>query len=325
MIRAIGLNREGNPVAVLGVANVTRLWSKRGGMIWVDMENCPMEEVEFLAVTVGVHPLTIEDCLTFNAIPKIDAYSNYLYLVLHGLKVKKERDEDGRFDVEEVDVFLGKDFLITYHDRPNQALSYIWERIGQMNEYYDRGPDRLLHMLMDKIIDDIIPEVENLEELVEDLEHTVVSHSSEKDLPEIFGFKRDASTLHRLILPQRDVVGRLSRGEFEQIANQSLPFFRDVYDNVNRLLSITENLRSTLSSVMEAYLSAISNRMNQVMKVLTIITTIMMPLTVLTGMYGMNFSFIPFMDHPFGFWGLLLIMLAISLSMIYYFKRKGWF
>jgi magnesium transporter len=121
------------------------------------------------------------------------------------------------------------------------------------------------------------------------------------------------------------VIGRLGRGEFELIKSSSLPFFRDIYDDLNRILFITDNLRNTLNSLMEAYLSVISNRMNQVMKILTIFASIMLPLTVITGLFGMNFRIIPFSDEPFGFWGITGLMVILTIGMIWYFKKKGWY
>jgi len=324
MIRALGLTTDGNPVTAKGIVDVTQLWQKRGGFIWVDFETPPMEEIEFLTVTAGFHPLAVEDCITFNGLPKIDDYQTYLYMVIQTIRINPPAEYE-RFLVEEIDFFLGNDYLITYRSMSSKPVNDVWERMGALTELYSRGPDMLLHMIIDKIVEKILPEVENFEDAIEKLEERVINRSSNDELKDIFKYKRELSVLNRIILPQRDVIGRLGRGEFALIKGSSLPFFRDIYDDLNRILFITDNLRNTLNSLMEAYLSSINNRMNQVMKVLTVFASIMLPLTVITGMFGMNFRIIPFSDEPLGFWLIFAVMIMISLGMLVYFKKKGWF
>ncbi len=324
MIRALGLTSEGNPVTAKGIAGVTQLWLKRGGFIWVDFETPPMEEIEFLAVTAGFHPLAVEDCITFNGIPKIDDYQSYVYMVIQTIMVNPASDHE-RFSLQEIDFFLGNDYLITYRSDASKPVDDVWERLGVLTELYSRGPDMLLHMVIDKVVEKILPEVENFEDTIEKLEERVINRSSHDELEEIFKYKRELSILNRMVLPQRDVIGRLGRGEFALIRSSSLPFFRDIYDDLNRILFITDNLRNTLNSLMEAYLSVVSNRMNQVMKVLTVFASIMLPLTVITGMFGMNFRIIPFSDEPLGFWLIFGVMVLLSAGMMFFFKKKGWF
>jgi magnesium transporter len=324
MIRAMGLTAEGNPVTAQGIAGVTQLWQKRGSFMWVDFEMPSMEEVEFLAVSAGFHPLAIEDCVTFNGFPKIDDYQSYLYMVIQTITVQPNTEEE-RFKLEEIDFFLGTDYLITYRSALCKPVDSLWERMGALTELYSRGPDMLMHMVIDKVVEKTLPEVENFEVSIEDLEERVINRSSHAELEEIFKYKRELSILNRMVLPQRDVIGRLGRGEFALIKSSSLPFFRDIYDDLNRILLITDNLRNTLNSLMEAYLSSINNRMNQVMKVLTVFASIMLPLTVITGMFGMNFRIIPFSDEPFGFWGIFGLMALLSIGMLMYFRKKGWF
>jgi magnesium transporter len=324
MIRALGLSKDGNPITAQGIAGVTQLWQQRGGFIWVDFETPPMEEVEFLAVNADFHPLAIEDCITFNGFPKIDDYQSYLYMVIQTIRIQPKTEAE-RFKLEEIDFFLGNDYLISYRSTPFKSVDEVWERMGILTDLYGRGPDMLLHMIIDKIVEKILPEVENFEDAIEDLEERVINRSSNDELAEIFKYKRELSILNRMVLPQRDVIGRLGRGEFALIKASSLPFFRDIYDDLNRILFITDNLRNTLNSLMEAYLSSISNRMNQVMKILTIFASIMLPLTVITGMFGMNFRIIPFANEPLGFWLVFGVMALISIGMMFYFKKKGWF
>lgn len=294
--------------------------------LWLDMEEtAPQEaatgEASVLSKVFNFHPLAIEDCLGHVEHPKIDDYGSYLYIVAHGL------DCDGTGDglqVRELDLFLGPNYVVTYHHASLHCITSLWERAERDERYLQRGTDGLAHALLDLLVDDLMPVLDRLDATIEDLEDEILAPPSEKTLSRIQAVKRATLHLRRTVVPQREMIYRLSREESSLVRPKTQLYFRDVYDHLVRIADINESLRDLVAGALEVYLSATSNRMNEVMKVLTLVTTIFMPLTLLAGIYGMNFHHIPELGWRYGYFGTLGLMVVIAVGMLAWFKRRGW-
>jgi magnesium transporter len=296
------------------------LLPKSGYYVWVDLQSPTEEEARILAEPFGFHELAIEDALKEIQTPKIESYGDHLYLILHGIDFEAARHT---FATHEVDIFLGEQFLVTVHDDFSRSVARLLEVCPRNDFVLAEGPAALLHRIVDSMVDNYRPEVEKLETRLDEIEDHIFNQPTPGDVRQILGLKRDVASLRRVVTPQRDVVGRLARREFPQISEALSYRFRDVYDHLVRLADEATLYHDRITSLLDAHLSFTSNRLNQVMKTLTIISTIFLPLTVLTGMFGMN---VPLPVLPGGeaaqFWWILGIMAAISGLMLWAFHRS---
>jgi len=296
------------------------LLPKSGYSVWVDLQ-CPNEgEARILAEPFGFHELAIEDALKEIQTPKIESYGEYLYLILHGIDFSAT---EHCFATHEIDIFLGDRFLVTVHDEFSRSMERLREVCPRNDFVLAEGPVALLHRIVDSMVDNYRPEVEKLEARLDEMEDRVFKTPSGDDVRSILGLKRDVASLRRVVTPQRDVMGRLARREFPLISEALSYRFRDVYDHLVRLAEESAMFHDRITSLLDAHLSFTSNRLNQVMKTLTIISTIFLPLTVLTGMFGMNVSFPVFPGGEAAqFWWIVAIMVAIGGVMLWYFNRS---
>ena len=299
-------------------------WLKPGSgvWVWVDLSQPTPEEARVLTDPFRFHELSIEDALSEIHHPKVESYGTYLYLILHGINFSQS---EHCFSTQDVDFFLGEQFLVTVHPGISRTLGEMLEICARNDLALGEGPGALLHRIVDAMVDHYRPEVDDLSDRLDALEKEVFDRPDARLARSILDFKADVSSLRRVVLPQRDVVGRLARREFPIITEQLAYRFRDVYDHLVRLVDEAAFFQDRVTSLLDAHLSQVSNQLNSVMKVLTIIATLFMPLTVLTGMYGMNVE----LPHlPGGaaaqFWWILGIMITLSAVMLAYFRAKRW-
>jgi magnesium transporter len=279
------------------------------------------DAIEKIGSHYNLHPLVLEDILNVTQRPKIDYFENYIFIVL---KMLTYNDESNEVESEQVSIILGKNFVFTFQERKGDVFDSVRERIRNNKGIIRKnGADYLLYSLIDVIVDNYFIILEKLGEEVEDLENEVVSNPSPDTVQTIHRLKRNLIDLRRSIWPLREVLNNLSRGESELLKKTSI-YFRDVYDHTVQIIDTIETFRDMVSGVLDIYLSSVSNRMNAVMKVLTVIATIFMPLTFITGIYGMNFKYMPELEWKFGYPLVLIVMLCIGIGMIIYFKRKKW-
>jgi magnesium transporter len=290
--------------------------------LWVDLQNPTEEEGRVLSNYFHFHELSIEDALGEILHPKIEPYNGYIYLVLHAIDFKSA---EHAFATHEVDFFLSDRYLVTVHDETSRSITRLLEVCPKHDFILAEGTDALLHRILDSIVDNYRPEVEKLESRLDDVEDRVFERPSRNDIKRILGLKKDVGSLRRVVTPQRDVVARLARREFPVITEPISYRFRDVYDHLVRLTEDANIFLDRVTGILDAHLSFTSNRLNEVMKVLTIISTIFMPMTVLTGMYGMN---VPLPHFPGGegaqFWWIFGIMLTIAAGLLVFFNRQRW-
>jgi magnesium transporter len=291
--------------------------------LWVDLEKpTPEEGRRILVDTFHFHELSVEDALSEIHHPKVEAYPSFLYVILHGIALQRR---EHRFATQDVDFFLGRNYLVTVHGAESRSIAKLRDVCGKHTIALSEGPPGLMHRIIDSMVDNYRPEVEALEKRIEKLEHEAVLGSRQSLVREILIVKRDLSSLRRVVIPQRDVVGRLARREFPIISDEVAYRFRDVYDHLVRLSEEANLFQDRVNSILDAHLSTVSNRLNQVVKVLTVMSTIFLPLTVLTSLYGMN---VPLPHLPGGetaqFWWIVGIMVGLTVTMLAFFRSRGW-
>ena len=290
--------------------------------LWVDLSAPTPEEARLLSDVFHFHPLSVEDAMSANHHPKIEPYEHYLYLILHGIDF---HDGTQDFATHDIDFFLGRNYLVTVHDGHSRSIARLKSICQQHESILAEGPISLTHRIVDSMVDNYRPEVDKIEEKIDTLENEAILGHRTNLVREILGLKRDLASMRRVLIPQRDAVGRLARREFPQISDEMTYRFRDVYDHLVRLTEEAVLFQDRVTGILEAHLSTVSNRLNMIMKVLTVMSTIFLPLTVLTGMWGMN---VPLPVFPGGeaaqFWWISGLMASVSLAMLAVFRGMGW-
>lgn len=294
-----------------------------GVKLWVDVvQPTPEEGQQLLANTFHFHPLSVEDALTDIHHPKVEPYDRYLYVILHGIDFHAGEHE---FATRDVDFFLAENYLVTVHDGHSRSIQKLHALCEQHAHILEEGPVALMHRIVDQMVDNYAPELAEIEEQMDELEEEAILGVGDNLMRPILAVKRDLAALRRVVIPQRDVVGRLARREFPIISNEMAYRFRDVYDHLVRYADEATMFQDRVTGILEGYLSAISNRLNRVMKVLTVVSTIVLPMTVLTGLWGIN---VPLPRFPGGdgmqFWWLVAIMVAITIGMLGVFRWRRW-
>ena len=300
-------------------------WLEEGAGIvfWVDIAAPTAEDAGLLRDIFGFHELSVEDALAELHHPKVEAWDGYLYAILHGIDFKASEHE---FATHDADFFIGPNYLVTVTDGTSRSIPETQAACERNARVLAEGPTALAHRIIDTMVDHYRPAVDELEERIDQLETAVFESGETRETnQEILDLKRDVASLRRIILPQRDVLSRLARREFPQITEELAYRFRDVHDHVVRISDDAMLYHDRLAAILEAHLSNVSNRLNEVMKFLTIFSVIFMPMTVLTGMYGMN---VPLVHFPGGdhvqFWWILGIMGTMSGLLIWFFRRSRW-
>jgi len=297
-------------------------WLEPGSTVtvWVDISAPTPAEVALLADLFHFHPLSIEDASGALQFPKIEPYPNYLYLVLHGIDVRKGQ----QFATRDVDFFLGRNYLVTVHDGQSRSIESLRSVCNQYSRLLAEGPVSLLHRIVDSMVDNYRPVIEAIEGRLNALEEQAFS-GREHLGRQILKIKREVSSMRRVLVPQRDAIARLARREFPAISDELAFRFRDVYDHVVRMTEEAVMFHDRVTGIFEVNLTTVSNRLNQVMKVLTVMSTIFLPLTVLTGMWGMNIDLPRFPgSDAMQFWWVAGIMTAITAAMLAFFRQKHW-
>jgi magnesium transporter len=290
--------------------------------IWVDLSDPTADDIRLLTDVFHFHELAVEDAIAEIHHPKIESYGDYLYLILHGIDFKASEHQ---FQTQDVDFFLGGTYLVTVHPGLSRSIGKVGELCLRNSQMLGEGPTGMLHRIVDTMVDNYRPEVDKLQERLDELEREVFERSSPTLARRILDFKRDVSSLRRVVQPQRDVVGRLARREFPLVDEAMSYRFRDVYDHLVRLTDESMFFGDRITSLLDAHLSTVSNQLNGVMKILTVIATIFMPLTFITGLYGMNVDLPHFGLGPqLFFWVLLIVMVTVSVGMLVYFRMRRW-
>ncbi|MDY7076873.1 MAG: magnesium/cobalt transporter CorA [Chloroflexota bacterium] len=327
MIRSLYYNNNGRVRTDLAPEEFAATLQDAQGLLWVDFSCESSETCEpILRDVFGFHPLAVDDALEESHVPKVDDWGQYLYLTLHA--VVFDYKEHMQLDTLELDVFLGRNYLVTYQAKPIAAVGRVWTMCQRDVRYLQRGAGYLLYQLADELAADYMPVIEQVDEAIDEIEDQIFDDPSPNLLERLFVLKRALLRLRRIVAPQREVLNKLARGDYPVVDKEHGIFFRDVYDHLVRLHDIVESLRDLVGSALDTYLSVVNNRMNDVMKALTIITTLFMPLSFLSGFFGMNF-FQP--EVPLEVWtgklafGLTLsAMVLMPVGMYMWMQRRAW-
>ncbi|MFH0877771.1 MAG: magnesium/cobalt transporter CorA [Candidatus Omnitrophota bacterium] len=290
-------------------------------LVWVDITDVDDTDIDLLMSVFNLHELTVEDVIMANARPKVEKFSDYLFLVLFSLE---KQNSGSKVKSTELDCCLGRNFLITLHSQPLTQLSACKDRIRKQSPTIRQGADMLLYSILDACVDSYFPVIDEFDNKVDEMSDELFRDPTQETLKKIYNLKNDVMYLRRTIGPQADLISLMARGDYEFILSSNTMYFRNIYDNLVRLNDVVGTSRDIITGAMEAYVSVISNRLNEIMKTLTVIATIVMPLTLIASIYGMNFRRMPELESEFGYPGVIIAMVLVTLTMLIYFKRKKW-
>ncbi|MGM9570997.1 MAG: magnesium/cobalt transporter CorA [bacterium] len=293
-----------------------------GNLLWIDLYDCTFKELYSIADIFEFHPLAVEDCLQDSPRAKVDKYDDYYFFVFHAPRYNEESDEE--ITTDELNIFLGTNYLITIHKDSLPSVARIAKFCNQQKTHMmERAPDYLLYNLVDGIVDEYFPIIERLSERIDELEDEIYVNPAKEITEEMLSLKRTILLLRKLILPQKRIFSNVNCRYSFTVKEENHPYYLDLVDHLERLSDSTDTYRDLVNNAMDTYYSIISNKTNEVMRVLTIISTIMMPLTFITGIFGMNVP-IPFQDSRYEVWFILCAMAVLSILMIRFFHRRKW-
>ena len=306
-----------------------------GGVNWININGLKDgEAISRITAAYGIHPLTVEDILNTEHRPKIEEFEDYLFITLKAITWREaaspESDSPGGGETsgteyEQISIIFTKDTVITFQEVPGDCFDPIRKRIeANLGRICKMGPDYLAYALVDSIVDSYFIVLEKLGTTLESYEMRAIDESGSAFMRELQSVKQEVVRIRRSVWPLRESVAAMLRLESELVSAELNPFLKDLHDNVVQAAETVENYRELIAGIVEVNLSAMSNRMNEVMKVLTIISTIFIPLTFIVGVYGMNFRFMPELESQLGYPVVLGSMGAIATGMVYFFKRKKW-
>ena len=298
--------------------------------LWVDLENPTPEETKFVLEDVfHFHPLSVEDCVMVTPSPKVEEYqpkeddrfAPYLFLVMHAVDYSRR---DGVFATSELNFFLGKNFLVTYHDLPLKSVQSTSERCLRSGVHIARAPDRLAHTLLDSIVENYKPALDELALEIGEMEESVLHKPDRQTLNRIIQIKKEVFHLRQIIGPQREVLARFARGEFKLIRAHLVPYYRNVYDGLHHIGELAHGYADSLTGILQVYLNMASNQTGEVVKLLTLITVITTPPMLIGTWYGMNFEGMPELNTPYAYLVVTVVTIVSTALTFLYFKRRGW-
>jgi magnesium transporter len=290
---------------------------------WLNIDGMhDVELIEKIGIHFNIHPLTLEDIVNTGQRPKVEEFDDYIYLVLRMIHVDKETDE---IRSEQVSLVLGNNFLISFQEVPGDVFETVRERIRKgRGRIRKGGVDYLAYALIDAVVDHYFVILEKIGVVIEALEEDLLAEPTVETMQSIHDMKRELIYLRKQVWPIREVINTVAKGELSLVQENTVLFFRDVYDHTIQIVDTIESYRDVLSGMLDLYLSTVSNRMNEVMKVLTIIATIFIPITFVAGIYGMNFKYMPELDWKWGYPAVWSLVVGIALVMLGFFRRKKW-
>ncbi len=316
-----GLNLEEKTIDDLKICKV---YKDKETVTWISVTGIhESEKVEEICNIFNIHPLIQEDILNTQQRTKIEEFDNYLFVTFKNLFYSELAQG---IESEQISIILGRNFLLSFQETDSLLFSEIIHRIHTAKgTIRQKKSDYLLYKILDTAVDQYFILIDKIGEIVEDIEEETMYYPNSKTSFKIQAVRKELLILSKHILPMREALNKLEAGGTDLIEPKNLNYFRDVYDHTFQAYDTIENHRSLLSDLMNIYYTTMSNKLNQVMKVLTIISTIFMPLSFLSGVFGMNFKYFPGMNHPYAYYYFWLVAILVSLGMLIYFRRKKWF
>jgi len=295
----------------------------KGVITWINIDGLKrIDIVEKIGRELGLHPLVLEDIANTSQRPKMEDFTDYLFVVFKMLQYNENAKD---IEAEQISLILGQNWVISFQENEGDVFDPIRERLRtDKGRIRKMGADYLVYTLIDSVVDNYFAVLEKVGEKIEEIEDEIIANPSLKTMQAIHDLKRQLILLRKSVWPFREVISRLERWESKLINKSTDIFLRDVYDHTIQVIDAIETFRDMLSGMLDIYMSGVSNKMNEVMKVLTIIATIFIPLTLVAGIYGMNFRYMPELEWEIGYPFVLLIMLAVGIVMLLYFRKKKW-
>lgn len=327
MIRTILCTQDHHHKEHVDRADIRAVLKDEASLLWLDLEDPTPDDLAWLESEFRFHPLAIEDASKEHQRPKIDQYGDFYFLVFYDIDYD---DASGAINEHDLDLFLGKNYLVTVHREPIAEIAEVAARFHRNTAAIERGVGVLLYSLLDTIVDHYFPVVERIGERIEEMEVAVYEHPGQAGTRDIFALKKELMHLRRVVSPERDVLAVLSRRELPVVSEATGVYFQDVYDHTIRVTDTIDVYRDLLSSVLDSYHATSANSLNKVMQVLASYSIILMSVTLIAGIYGMNFNSdvspfnMPELNTRYGYVVALGTMLALGLVLHRFFKRKGW-
>ncbi len=289
-------------------------------MLWLDLDDPLSQALDDLAVRYGFHELAIEDCRLRLQLAKVDYYDDHSFIIVNTTHYTESPCE---VELREINVFLGSDYIVTVHFGRSLSIEEIEKKLASKSIHFTR-PDMVLHTIMDMVVDRYLPTLDHMGETIDKTQDDMLIAPNPSQLEMIFDLKRGLLQFRRAVSSQRELVNALIRDETDLIHSDMRIYFRDVYDHAVRAMDVVETYRDLLTGGLDIYLTQMANRTNDIVKALTILATLMLPLTLITGYFGMNFDYIPFTKNHAGIWYVTAVLLLISVGMLGWFKYKKW-
>jgi magnesium transporter len=308
--------------------DLPELLADEDNVVWVDFLGETYEAIKqakkILLEVFKFHPLTVEDCIETRNQPKVEAFPDYFYFIVHA--VKPELTSSTNFTTKELDGYLGKNYLVTFHIERFRSIKIVKQQIRNSPVVCQRGPAFILHHILDLVVDLYLPVIDDFENAINAFEDRVFlgGKSNTKVLEEIMNLRRSVARLKRISYRQLDVLSRISHGEFAQVPAPLLPFYRDLNDHLLRISDLSESYRDLVNGLFDIHFSVTANKTNDIMKLLAIFSAIMLPLSLIAGIYGMNFENMPELRSPYGYFITLALMAVVAIGLLGYFWYKGW-
>ncbi|MFC1920635.1 magnesium/cobalt transporter CorA [Chloroflexota bacterium] len=305
-IKSYYLSPEGELKHELSEEDIKNAFESGTGLLWVDIEGDAEEEVRLMNEPFKFHHLVISDCLsTLTHPPKVDSFDNYIFLIVHGINYSSDSDI---VETAQIEMFIGKHYVFSHHTLPVFSTNAVQHMIEADGRPMKRGSDFFAHYIIDALIDNVMPTIDSMSDVTDDIEEEAIHNPRKETLQAILRLKRSTMRLHRVMAPQREILNRLSRREFSIISEEAQIFYRDIYDHLVRIEDLNLNIRDRADNALSTYLSSIANRQNETMRILSIVAAIFMPLTLLAGIYGMNFEYMPELTWRWGYFAVLGLM-----------------
>jgi magnesium transporter len=332
MIRILYKNERGALVTDLPLYELAEVLASQAGPLWLDFDAESAALVEPVLNDVFMfHPLAVDDALRESHVPKVDDWQGYLYVVLRAVaysSVARSEDREDRLQVPELDVFLGSNYVVTYHSEAVSALEQVWAICQSDDRWLGRGAGHLLYRLVDQLVSDAVTSAEQMDEDLDQFEDQIFAAVGPATLAGLFALKHEILQLRRIVIPLRDVFNKMSRNNYAVIDDTERLYFRDVYDHLMQLDHLLDDMLILVGSALDTYLSVVNNRMNDIMKTLTVITAFFMPLAFITGFFGMNFfeAAVPLntWTDRLVFAAVLVAMMLIPVIMYFWMRRRSW-
>ncbi len=323
-VRSYFVDDSGKLQSDLSRNDLSRALLSGKGLLWVDLCETTEDDGRLLADVFKFHRLAIEDCVeTQLHPPKIDDFDDHVFIIVHGINHVSGSTEV--VETAELALFIGSNYVVTNHNSPLYSVEEVRLQVETSTRPMRRGPDYLAYWIIDALVDNILPTIDRMSEVADVVEEEALSSSHPATLQAIQRLKRSVRRIHRTLVPQRELLSRLSRGEFPLIRRETLVYFRDIYDQIVRIEDLNLSNRESADNAVTTYLSAVATRQNETMKVLAVVGAIFLPLTLLAGVYGMNFDYMPELHWRYSYFIVVGFMLMVIAGALVLFWKRGWF